>query len=99
MCGVISSLATDQRDLFKKRAYTLCCDSYYPEEQQPGPDAEDEAHTPVYIPYRQVLNEEVQLYSDSSLEQDRALREQKAVLCEGEYQELLRRIALWFGDT
>lgn len=99
MCDVIPAFATEQRDLFKKRAYTLCCDLYYPEEQQPGPDAEDEAHTPVYIPYRQVLNEEVQLYSDSSLEQDSALRAQKAVLYEREYQELLRRIALWFGDT
>ena len=84
---------------FKCRAFTLCCDKYYaPDEPQPSIDAENEAHTPIYISYAPGLNEEVKLYSDGSSEQEAALEQTKNILCGEEYRLIESRIRLWFGD-
>ena len=84
---------------FKRRAFTLCCDKYYaPDEPQPSIDAENEAHTPIYISYAPGLNEEVKLYSDGSPEQEAALEQTKSILCGEEYRLIESRIRLWFGD-
>lgn len=99
MCDVIPGLSKQQRDSFKSQAYTLCCDLYYLEsELLPGLEAPDESHTPVYIPYTPVLNEDICLYSDGSQEQTEKVSAIKAALCDNAYQHLVRRICAWFGD-
>ena len=99
MCDVIPSIAKQQRESFKTQAYTLCCDLYYLEEElQPGPEATDEPHTPVYIPYNPVLNEEICLYSDGSQEKNDQVINAKDALCAKAYQDLVQRICAWFGN-
>lgn len=100
MCDVIPSIAKQQRESFKAQAYTLCCDLYYFEgEPQPGPEATDEPHTPVYIPYNPLLNEEICLYSDGSQEKNDQVIAAKDALCSRAYQELVQRICVWFGNV
>ena len=100
MCDVIPSIAKQQRESFKAQAYTLCCDLYYLEEEpQPGLEATDEPHTPVYIPYNPVLNEEICLYSDGSQEKNDQVSAVKDVLCSKAYRDLVQRICTWFGNV
>lgn len=94
----MSGDSEEQRQSFKFRAYTLCCENYYPEDDVPGIDAEDVAHTPIYIPYMAGLSEEVRLYSDGSGVQDRIVVQAKNVLCSAEYGKIEDRIRQWFGD-
>ena len=99
--AIVASMSGDseeQRQSFKFRAYTLCCENYYPEDDVPGIDAEDVAHTPIYIPYMAGLSEEVRLYSDGSEVQDRIVVQAKNVLCSAEYGKIEDRIRQWFGD-
>lgn len=88
----------EQRQSFRSRAYTLCCENYYAPENTPGIGAEDVAHTPVYIPYAPGLSEDVRLYSDGSEAQDRAVAQTKKILCSAEYCKIEDRIRQWFGD-
>ena len=100
MCDVIPRIAKQQRDSFKAQAYSLCCDLYYLEtEAQPGLEATDEPHTPVYIPYNPLLNEEICLYSDGSQETTDQVIAAKNALCAKEYQDLVQRICAWFGSV
>ena len=99
---IVAGMAQDtpeQRQSFKSRAYTLCCESYYSEDNVPGIDAQGEAHTPIYIPYAPGLSEEVRLYSDGSQAQDHAVAQAKSILCAAEYEEIETRIRQWFGDV
>ena len=99
MCDVIPSIAKQQRESFKEKAYTFCCDLYYLEsEPLPGLEAADEPHTPVYIPYNSILNEEICLYSDGSQEKTDQVIAAKNALCAKSYQELVQRICTWFGN-
>lgn len=99
MCDVVPGIAKQQRDSFKAQAYTLCCDLYYLEDEPlPGVEATDEPHTPVYIPYNSVLNEEICLYSDGSQEQNDQVIVAKDALCDKPYQKLVQRICAWFGN-
>lgn len=99
MCDVIPSIAKQQRESFKEKAYTFCCDLYYLEsEPLPGLEAVDEPHTPVYIPYNSILNEEICLYSDGSQEKTDQVIAIKNALCAKSYQELVQRICAWFGN-
>lgn len=100
MCDVIPSIARQQRDSFKAQAYTLCCDLYYLEgAPQPGIDATDEPHTPVFIPYNAALNEEICLYSDGSQKKNDQVIAARDALCGKTYQDLVQRICAWFGDV
>lgn len=95
----IADVSEGQRQAFKSKAHTLCCENYYPaDEPAPGIDAEDEAHTPIYISYLSDLNEDIRLYSDGSDEQNRRLEQVKSVLFSAEYCEIESRIRQWFGD-
>lgn len=99
--AIVSSMSGDteeQRRSFMTRAYTLCCENYYPEDDVPGIGAEEVAHTPIYIPYASGLSEEVRLYSDGSDAQDRVVTQAKNVLCSAEYGKIEERIRQWFGD-
>ena len=99
--AIVASMSGDseeQRQSFKFRAYTLCCENYYQEDDVPGIDAEEVAHTPIYIPYMSGLSEEVRLYSDGSEVQDRIIMQAKNVLCSVEYGKIEDRIRQWFGD-
>jgi MinD-like ATPase involved in chromosome partitioning or flagellar assembly len=94
----MSGNSEDQRQAFKSQAYTLCCENYYPADDFPGIDAEDVAHTPIYIPYASELSEDVRLYSNGSETQDRAVAQAKSILCSGDYGKIEDRIRQWFGD-
>lgn len=93
-----SSGNTQQKELFKSQAYSLCCDLYY-SESEPSIDAEDEAHTPIYISYQPDLNDGVCLYSDGSTLQNESLDTAKNILCGTDYQAIVERIRTWFGDS
>lgn len=95
----MADISEDHRQSFKSQAYTLCCEHYYVEgDPAPGIDAEGEAHTPVYIPYSPMLSDEIQLYSDGSEAQNRAVEQMKHILCTTEYCMIEKRIRQWFGD-
>ena len=101
--AIVASMSGDseeQRQLFKSRAHTLCCENYYAylPDDVPGIDAEEVAHTPIYIPYASGLSEEVRLYSDGSEVQNRMVAQAKSVLCSAEYGKIENRIRQWFGD-
>lgn len=99
--AIVASMSGDsgtQRELFKSRAYTLCSEIYYPPDDVPGINAEDVAHTPIYIPYASGLSEEVRLYSDGSEEQTRIVEQAKSILCSEDYCKIEDRIRQWFGD-
>ena len=99
MCEVIPGIAKQQREAFKKQAYTLCCDFYYlVSEMLPGLEAVDAPHAPVYIPYNPILNEEICLYSDGSREASERVFDVKNAMYADAYQELVRRICNWFGS-
>lgn len=95
----MSDSSKQHRQTFKNQSFTLCCDSYYSEDETfPGIDAENEAHTPIYVSYVPRLNEEIQLYSDGSEMQEKAVEETKNILCSEEYRLIEARIRQWFGD-
>jgi MinD-like ATPase involved in chromosome partitioning or flagellar assembly len=96
----MSGNSEGQRQAFKSQAYTLCCENYYLafEDDFPGIDAEDVAHTPIYIPYASELSEDVRLYSNGSETQDRAVARARSILCSGDYGKIEDRIRQWFGD-
>lgn len=99
--AIVASMSGDseeQRQSFRLRAHTLCSENYYPPDDVPGPDAQDVAHTPIYIPYASGLSEEVRLYSDGSEAQDRVVTQAKSILCSAEYGKIEDRIRQWFGD-
>lgn len=99
--AIVASMSGDsgtQRELFKSRAYTLCSEIYYPPKDLPGINAEDEAHTPIYIPYASGLSEEVRLYSDGSEGQTRIVEQAKSILCSDDFRKIEDRIRQWFGD-
>lgn len=93
-----SSGNTQQKELFKSQAYSLCCDLYY-SESEPSVEAEGEAHTPIYISYQPHLNDGVCLYSDGSTLQNESLDTAKNILCGTDYQAIVERIYTWFGDS
>ena len=98
---IVASMSNDsveQRQSFRLRAHTLCSENYYSPDDVPGPDAQDVAHAPIYIPYASGLREEVRLYSDGSEAQDRVVAQAKSILCSAEYREIEERIRQWFGD-
>ena len=95
----MSDSSEQHRQTFKTQSFTLCCDNYYSaDDTVPGIDAESEAHTPIYVSYISRLNEEIQLYSDGSEMQEKAVEETKNVLCSEEYRLIEARIRQWFGD-
>lgn len=95
----MSGNSEEQKQAFKSAAHTICIEHYYPEDDPaPGIDAEDEAHTPIYIPYIAELSEEIRLYSDGSEKQDQALNWAKEALSRAEYCVIENRIRQWFGD-
>lgn len=95
----MSGASEEQRKAFKEQAYMLCYENYYlADEAPPNINAEDEAHTPIYIPYALGLSEEIRLYSDDSDAQNRAVDQAKSLLCSPEYRMIENRIRQWFGD-
>lgn len=85
---------------FKKDAYTYCLENYYcyKEDPPPGIDAENDAHSPVYIPYLDALNGPVTLLSDGSADQTERVSILSEVFAGKEYREILNRIYSLFDD-
>ena len=90
---------TRAQEQFKRDAFMYCRDYYYETDTLPGIDAENEAHSPVYIPYESAMNGEIRLLSDGSDEEN----ERVAVLVElftgSGYREIVQRIRGWFNDS
>lgn len=89
-----------RRHHFKLTAYTLCCECYYSEIEEPEPslEAEDEAHSPIYVPYQTLLTRDFALYSDGSTERDEEVQRIKGVLFQESYRQIESRVRQWFGD-
>ncbi|WP_165076042.1 MULTISPECIES: AAA family ATPase [unclassified Desulfovibrio] len=100
MCEEYTEKSKKGLESFKSHSYASCCDFYYLEsEAQPGPEAKNVPHSPVYVPYSPVLKEEIFLFSDGSQEKTEQVTSIKNVLCNEHYQELVERIHSWFENN
>lgn len=98
-CGQNGTVSMEERKSFKEQSHMMFCESYYAEgELQPGIEALGEAHSPIYVSYQPFLADNIQLYSDGSIQQDERVRQIKRMLLGEEYQEIRKRIEQWFGD-
>lgn len=93
--GVVS---TDAKQIFKKEAYEICCNSYYDGEFQPGLEADGEVHSPIFVPFYPVLSKNIALYSDGSEVANEAVQQIKSIMQQENYQEITNRIESWFGS-
>ncbi|MCI8591478.1 MAG: AAA family ATPase [Lachnospiraceae bacterium] len=97
-CGRDGLVGDEEKRSFKNQAYMVCCDAYYWEdEQQPGPEAVDEAHSPVFVPYQPLLAGNIQLFSDGTQVQNEMVRQMKQMLMGESYQQIKTRIRQWFA--
>lgn len=97
-CGRDGLVGSEEKQSFKNQAYMVCCEAYYWEdEQQPGPEAVDEAHSPVFVPYQPLLAGNIQLFSDGTETQNEMVRQMKQMLMGESYQQIKERIRQWFA--
>ncbi|MGN0483407.1 MAG: KGGVGR-motif variant AAA ATPase, partial [Lachnospiraceae bacterium] len=97
-CGNQGNVTEKEMDSFREQAYTICCDNYYPAADQPGVKAENEVHSPIFIPYNYLLTDNVQLFTDGSQEKYETVKRLKQILLGESYQKIRSRIQLWFDD-
>lgn len=98
-CGLNGLVSAKEKEAFKNQAYTSCCEAYYAEdEEQPGPDAVDEAHSPIFIPYQPLLINDIRLFTDGTEAAGDNIRQLKGLLTNENYQQIKKRIQQWFGD-
>ena len=84
---------------FKKDAFMYCRELYYDDEDAlPGIEAENEAHSPVFIPYTPALNGAITLLSGGSDEQEHRAEVLTKLFNGTAYGEIVRRIRDWFRD-
>lgn len=97
VCGTAGSVSPEEKESFKSQAYTICCSSYYMEdEEQPGIDAQDVAHTPIFVPYQTLLSRDVQLFTDGTQQMDEKINEIRQIMLGEPYQKIAKRIAQWY---
>lgn len=96
-CGSTGVITTEEKNSFTSQSYVTCCESYYSEnEEQPGPEALGEAHSPIFVPFAPALANNIQLYTDGSETKDNELRQIKQLLQNECYQQISQRIQRWF---
>lgn len=89
----------DAKRSFKMDSFMYCREPYYDTDALPGIDAENEAHSPVFIPYSPALNGTITLLSDGSGRQDQNVDTLTRLFSGTTYEEIVRRICDWFHDN
>ncbi len=96
-CGAAGTVSQEEKDSFKEQAYTVCCSSYYTEDEgQPGIDAKDVAHSPIFVPYQPILSSDIRLFTDGTQKTDERIDELSRVMQGDYYREIVERIEQWF---
>lgn len=90
--------SAEEKHAFKMDAFMYCREPYYEEDALPGIDAENEAHSPVFIPYTPALNGTITLISDGSAGQEQRVETLTRLFCGTAYEEIVQRIRDWFHD-
>lgn len=97
-CGSSGVITAEEKNSFTSQSYVTCCEAYYSvDEEQPGPEALGEAHSPIFVPFAPALANNIQLYTDGSETKDNELRQIKQLLQNECYQQISQRIQRWFG--
>lgn len=98
-CGQRGMVSTEEKQEFTRGTYMICSEAYYREDEpQPGIEALDEAHSPIFVPYQAALSAGFQLFSEGSLQQNDNLEQLKDLLMGKEYQHICNRILQWFSE-
>ncbi len=98
-CGNSGIITKEEEDNFTNQAYTACCEFYYNEDDLlPALNAQGEVHSPIFVPYQSILAEDIQLYSDGSIQKNERVSQLKRVLLGENYQKIGNRIQSWFGE-
>lgn len=100
MCeNTTSASFVTAKEHFIQKAYTVCSENYYAEEQPiPGIDAEGVAHSPVFLPYDASLRQEIVLYSTEGAQGDERVRAFAERLRGEAYKSVVDRMEAWFGE-
>lgn len=94
-----SILLISSREQFTNKSYTVCLENYYTEnEAVPGLEAENEAHTAIFLPFDDMLRQEITLFSTGSIEDNSRVKLFADRLTSEVYKEILNRIESWFGE-
>ncbi|MDE7325900.1 MAG: AAA family ATPase [Lachnospiraceae bacterium] len=94
-----SSSFAREKELFIQKAYTVCAENYYAEDEVlPGIDAKGVAHSPVFLPYDASLRQDIVLYSTMDAEEDVRVRAFVERLSAEPYKFVMDQIEAWFGE-
>ncbi len=97
-CGGAGIVTAEEKKSFLEQSYTTFCEAYYRgDEEQPGLEAREEAHSPIYVPYYPALAGNVQLYTDGTDQASENVIQLKNLMRSSWYQEIEERIMMWFG--
>lgn len=98
-CGMEGIISAEEKRAFEEQAYMMFCDVYYDSEVQPAPNAIDEAHSPIYVPYQVALSKDIQLYTDGTINSNERVEQLKARMLGECYQKIADRVELWFNNN
>lgn len=99
VCGQNGIVSAAEKKSFTDEAYTICSDVYYgADEPQPGIEAQDEAHSPIFVSYQPALSAGFELFTEGSVERDEHVEQLKSLLMGKEYQQICNRILQWFHE-
>ena len=92
-CGKDEIVSAEEKESFLSHSYTIFTDCYYSSvEEQPSLYAENEAHSPIYVPYSSLLAGDIPLYDTNRAEI------LQAKLAEPPYKAIAQRLIGWFGN-
>ena len=92
-CGKDGIVSDKEKEDFRAQSYNIFSDCYYSGGPLPSMQAEDEAHSPVFVPYVSVLSGDIPLYDANKA------AELKEKLSATPYKNIARRLMGWFGET
>ena len=87
------------KEHFIQKAYAVCMENYYAEDEElPGKEAANVAHSPVFLPFDLSLKQEIILYSTGSTVDDERVNAFAKHLAAEAYKTMTGRIESWFGE-
>jgi MinD-like ATPase involved in chromosome partitioning or flagellar assembly len=97
-CGQNGVIQADEKQKFTRESHTICSEYYYEVDNQPGIEAQGEAHSPLFIPYQVALSGGFSLYSTGTNQENEQLEQMRSILTGKEYQQIAERILEWFNE-
>lgn len=92
-CGKNDTVSDEEKKQFRNHSYAIFEECYYSStEEHPALHAENEAHSPVFVPYSTLLAGDIPLYDAKKAE---GLRKK---LADSSYKTIAHRVMGWFGD-